>query len=50
MSTGAKAKPEVVAAIVAAIEALGYSASQIAHIRPIVSTNWKLQGRINNLR
>ncbi|WP_038144350.1 hypothetical protein [Veillonella sp. oral taxon 780] len=37
---------EVVAAIVAAVCAMGYSKSQIASVRPIVSTGWKLDGRL----
>ena len=37
---------EVVAAIVAAVCARGYSKSQIASVRPIVSTGWKLDGRL----
>ena len=37
---------EVVAAIVVAVCAMGYSKSQIASVRPIVSTGWKLDGRL----
>lgn len=37
---------EVVAAIVAAICAMGYSQNQIASVRPVVSTGWKLDGRL----
>ena len=37
---------EVVVAIVAAVCAMGYSKSQIASVRPIVSTGWKLDGRL----
>jgi len=30
--------------------AMGYSADQIAHIRPIVSYNWKMEGRLRGNR
>jgi len=29
---------------------MGYSADQIAHIRPIVSYNWKMEGRLRGSR
>ena len=29
---------------------MGYSADQIAHIRPIVSYNWKMEGRLRGNR
>ena len=41
---------EVVAVIIGAVEAMGYSSSQIAHIRPIVSYNWKMEGRLRGNR
>lgn len=47
---GAAPSKEVVAAIVGALEAMGYSSNQIAHIRPIVSYNWKMEGRLRGKR
>jgi len=41
---------DVVAVIVGALAAMGYSADQIAHIRPIVSYNWKMEGRLRGNR
>lgn len=42
-----KVNDEVVAVITSAISAMGYSANQIASIRPSVSIhNWKLDGRL----
>ena len=38
---------EVVAVIVAAISALGYSSNQIASVKPQVSAGWKLDGRLS---
>lgn len=39
---------EVVAAITGAIVAMGYSAEQIASIRPtVVSNKWKMEGRLS---
>lgn len=38
---------EIVAVIAAAISALGYSTSQIASVRPVISQGWKLDGRLN---
>jgi len=35
---------------VGALAAMGYSADQIAHIRPIVSYNWKMEGRLRGNR
>ena len=40
-TNGKAPSQDVVAVIVGALAAMGYSADQIAHIRPIVSYNWK---------
>lgn len=40
-------KEEIVAAISAAIVAMGYSSSQIASVRPVVSKQWTLEGRLS---
>lgn len=37
---------EVMAVIVGAISAMGYTADQIACVRPIISQNWRLEGRL----
>ena len=39
-TNGKAPSQDVVAVIVGALAAMGYSADQIAHIRPIVSYNW----------
>ena len=44
-TNGKAPSQDVVAVIVGALAAMGYSADQIAHIRPIVSYNWKMEGR-----
>lgn len=46
-----KVNDEVVAVITSAISAMGYSANQIASVRPSVSIhNWKLDGRLRMSR
>ncbi len=45
-ANGKDTPKEVVAVIVGALSAMGYSADQIACIRPVVSYNWKMSGRI----
>ena len=45
-TNGKAPSQDVVAVIVGALAAMGYSADQIAHIRPIVSYNWKMEGRL----
>ena len=42
----ANKETEVVAAIVSAIVAMGYSQNQIASIRPVVSNSWRLASRV----
>lgn len=37
---------EVLAVIVGAIQAMGYSANQIASVRPQISEKWRLEARI----
>lgn len=37
---------EVVAVIVGAIAAMGYSENQIASIRPVISRGWRFEGRL----
>ena len=47
-SASAQNEEEVVAAIVGAIVAMGYSAEQIASIRPTAtSAKWRLEGRLS---
>ena len=47
-SASAQNEDEVVAAIVGAIVAMGYSSEQIASIRPIAtSAKWRLEGRLS---
>ncbi|WOB46529.1 OadG family protein [Veillonella atypica] len=47
-SASAQNEDEVVAAIVGAIVAMGYSSEQIASIRPTAtSAKWRLEGRLN---
>ena len=47
-SASAQNEDEVVAAIVGAIVAMGYSSEQIASIRPTAtSTKWRLEGRLS---
>ena len=47
-STSAQNEDEVVAAIVGAIVAMGYSSEQIASIRPTAtSAKWRLEGRLS---
>ena len=41
---------ETVAVIIGALSAMGYSNDQIACIRPVVSYNWKMEGRIRGNR
>ena len=50
MTNGKAPSKDVVAVIVGALAAMGYSADQIAHIRPIVSYNWKMEGRLRGNR
>lgn len=38
---------EVIAAIVGAVVAMGYSSHQIASIRPIISKTWRMDGRLS---
>lgn len=38
---------EVIAAIVGAVVAMGYSSNQIASIRPTISKQWLLDGRLS---
>ena len=45
----ANKETEVVAAIVSAIVAMGYSQNQIASIRPAVSNSWRLASRLQAL-
>ena len=45
----ANKETEVVAAIVSAIVALGYSQNQFASIRPVVSNSWRLASRLQAL-
>ena len=45
----ANKETEVVAAIISAIVAMGYSQNQIASIRPIVANSWRLAGRLKAL-
>ena len=40
---------EVIAVIVSAIVAMGYSEEQISLIRPVVSGSWRLAGRLQAL-
>lgn len=40
---------EVVAVIISAIAAMGYSQDQISLIRPVVSSSWRLAGRMKAL-
>ena len=49
-ANGKTPSQDVVAVIVGALSAMGYSANQIAHIRPIVSYNWKMEGRVRGNR
>ena len=49
-TNGKAPSQDVVAVIVGALAAMGYSADQIAHIRPIVSYNWKTEGRLRGNR
>lgn len=49
-TAGKAATPEVVAVIVGALSAMGYSAEQIAHIRPVVAPNWRMAGRLNGAK
>ena len=49
-TNGKAPSQDVVAVIVGALAAMGYSADQIAHIRPIVSYNWKMEGRLRGTR
>ena len=50
-ANGKAPSQDVVAVIVGALAAaMGYSADQIAHIRPIVSYNWKMEGRLRGNR
>ena len=47
-TASAQNEDEVVAAIVGAIVAMGYSSEQIASIRPTAtSTKWRLEGRLS---
>ena len=47
-SASAQNEEEVVAAIVGAIVAMGYSSEQIASIRPTAtSAKWRLEGRLS---
>ena len=47
-SASAQNEDEVVAAIVGAIVAMGYSSEQIASIRPTAtSAKWRLEGRLS---
>ena len=47
-SASAQNEDEVVAAIVGAIVAIGYSSEQIASIRPTAtSAKWRLEGRLS---
>ena len=48
LSASAQNEDEVVAAIVGAIVAMGYSSEQIASIRPTAtSAKWRLEGRLS---
>lgn len=49
-TTNKIASDEIVAVIVGALSALGYSAEQIAHIRPVVAPNWRMAGRLNSAK
>ena len=49
-ANGKAPSKDVVAVIVGALAAMGYSADQIAHIRPSVSHNWKMEGRLRGNR
>ncbi|MDU3879256.1 MAG: OadG family protein [Veillonella sp.] len=50
-SASAQNEDEVVAAIVGAIVAMGYSSEQIASIRPTAtSAKWRLEGRLSVLQ
>lgn len=49
-TNGKAPSQDVVAVIVGALAAMGYSADQIAHIRSIVSYNWKMEGRLRGNR
>lgn len=49
-TNGKAPSQDVVAVIVGALSAMGYSADQIARIRPIVSYNWKMEGRVRGTR
>ncbi len=42
----AKSNDDVIAVITAAVVAMGYSASQIASVRPTISKKWSMGGRI----
>ncbi len=42
----AKNNDDVIAVITAAVVAMGYSASQIASVRPTISKKWSMGGRI----
>lgn len=41
---------EVIAAIIGAVIAMGYSSDQIASIRPTTSAQWRLEGRLSSRR
>lgn len=41
---------EVIAAIIGAVVAMGYSSEQIASIRPAMSAQWRLEGRLSGRR
>lgn len=45
-SATGKSNADIVAVIVGAIAAMGYSSDQIACIRPKVSQNWRFEGRL----
>ena len=48
VETASSNDDEVVAAIIGAIVAMGYSSEQIASIRPtVVSNKWKMEGRLS---
>ena len=49
-ANGKAPSQDVIAVIVGALAAMGYSADQIAHIRQIVSYNWKMEGRLRGNR
>ena len=49
-ANGKAPSQDVVAVIVGAVAAMGYPADPIAHIRPLVSYKWTMEGRLRGNR